>query len=133
VKSEPSVYPWERFVKEKRTTWDGVRSFEAAQQPARDEEGRRGALLPFERGQRSRGAGERQRRSHVREDDATKANGRSSSCRRSKTLTRPVTLAQIKAEKKLASLRSRQEKSTLRRARDPRRVELILALADTKL
>ena len=29
VKSEPSVYPWERFVKEKRTTWDGVRSFEA--------------------------------------------------------------------------------------------------------
>ena len=29
VKSEPSVYPWERFVKEKRTLWDGVRSFEA--------------------------------------------------------------------------------------------------------
>ena len=29
VKSEPSVYPWERFVKEKHTTWDGVRSFEA--------------------------------------------------------------------------------------------------------
>jgi len=29
VKSEPSVYSWERFVKEKRTLWDGVRSFEA--------------------------------------------------------------------------------------------------------
>ena len=28
VKSEPSVYPWERFVKEKQTVWDGVRSFE---------------------------------------------------------------------------------------------------------
>jgi len=29
VKSEPSVYPWQRFVKDKRTVWDGIRSFEA--------------------------------------------------------------------------------------------------------
>jgi len=29
VKSEPSVYPWAQFVTEKKTLWDGVRSFEA--------------------------------------------------------------------------------------------------------
>jgi predicted RNA-binding protein with PUA-like domain len=29
VKSEPSVYSWESFVREKRTRWDGVRNFEA--------------------------------------------------------------------------------------------------------
>lgn len=29
IKSEPTVYPWERLVKERRTVWDGVRNFEA--------------------------------------------------------------------------------------------------------
>lgn len=29
IKSEPSVYPWSRLAKERRTRWDGIRSFEA--------------------------------------------------------------------------------------------------------
>jgi predicted RNA-binding protein with PUA-like domain len=29
VKSEPFKYSWDQFVKEKRSVWDGVRSFEA--------------------------------------------------------------------------------------------------------
>lgn len=29
IKSEPSVYSWERFEKEKKTTWDGVRNYAA--------------------------------------------------------------------------------------------------------
>ncbi|HEX3933765.1 MAG TPA: EVE domain-containing protein, partial [Puia sp.] len=29
VKSEPSVYSWEHFVKEKETSWDGVRNYAA--------------------------------------------------------------------------------------------------------
>jgi len=29
VKSEPSVYAWEQFVKEKRTVWSGVRNYAA--------------------------------------------------------------------------------------------------------
>jgi predicted RNA-binding protein with PUA-like domain len=29
VKSEPSVYSWDQLVKDKRTTWDGVRNFAA--------------------------------------------------------------------------------------------------------
>lgn len=29
VKSEPSTYSWEDFVKEKRTMWNGVRNFQA--------------------------------------------------------------------------------------------------------
>lgn len=29
VKSEPSTYSWEDLVREQRTTWDGVRNFEA--------------------------------------------------------------------------------------------------------
>jgi predicted RNA-binding protein with PUA-like domain len=29
VKSEPSTYSWEHFVRDKSTRWDGVRNFEA--------------------------------------------------------------------------------------------------------
>lgn len=29
VKSEPSTYSWETFVKDEKTVWDGVRNFEA--------------------------------------------------------------------------------------------------------
>jgi predicted RNA-binding protein with PUA-like domain len=29
VKSEPSVYSWEQFVKDKETSWDGVRNYAA--------------------------------------------------------------------------------------------------------
>jgi predicted RNA-binding protein with PUA-like domain len=29
VKSEPSVYSWEHFVKDKETSWDGVRNYAA--------------------------------------------------------------------------------------------------------
>jgi predicted RNA-binding protein with PUA-like domain len=30
IKSEPSVYSWDHFVKEKRTSWTGVRNAQAA-------------------------------------------------------------------------------------------------------
>lgn len=29
VKSEPEVYSWEQFIKDKRTFWDGVRNYQA--------------------------------------------------------------------------------------------------------
>lgn len=29
VKSEPSTYSWEQFVKDKKTAWDGVRNYSA--------------------------------------------------------------------------------------------------------
>ncbi|MEP7259004.1 MAG: EVE domain-containing protein [Flavitalea sp.] len=29
VKSEPSVYSWDQLVKEKYTSWDGVRNYAA--------------------------------------------------------------------------------------------------------
>src|SRR5712664_62572 len=30
IKSEPSTYPWDQLVKDKRTSWTGVRNFQAA-------------------------------------------------------------------------------------------------------
>ncbi|MFO7997771.1 MAG: EVE domain-containing protein [Bacteroidales bacterium] len=29
VKSEPAAYSWDRFIKEGKTTWDGVRNYQA--------------------------------------------------------------------------------------------------------
>src|SRR5712664_3332769 len=30
IKSEPSTYPWDQLVKDKKTSWTGVRNFQAA-------------------------------------------------------------------------------------------------------
>lgn len=30
MKSEPAVYPWEKLVKDQRGSWDGVRNYQAA-------------------------------------------------------------------------------------------------------
>ncbi len=37
VKSEPSVYGWDQFVKDKKTSWDGIRNY-AARNNLRDME-----------------------------------------------------------------------------------------------
>ncbi len=29
VKSEPEVYSWEQFLRDKKTFWDGVRNYQA--------------------------------------------------------------------------------------------------------
>ena len=34
LKSEPAKYSWDQMVKDKRTHWDGVRNFQAANRRA---------------------------------------------------------------------------------------------------
>ena len=101
VKSEPSVYPWERFVKEKRTTWDGVRSFEARNNLRAM---KKGDLVLFYHSNEGKEVVGLATVSAEATPEKTEDEGEWSVVELSakKTLTRPVTLAQIKAEKKLA-------------------------------
>jgi predicted RNA-binding protein with PUA-like domain len=132
VKSEPSVYPWERFVKEKRTTWDGVRSFEARNNLRAMKKGDWVLFYHSNEGKEVVGLA-------TVSADATPENttdeGEWSVVELSakKALTRPVTLAQIKAEKKLAGF-GLVKKSRLSvvpaTAAD---FELILELSGTKI
>ena len=101
VKSEPSVYPWERFVKEKRTTWDGVRSFEARNNLRAMKKGDFVLFYHSNEGKEIVGLATV---SAEATPETTSDEGEWSAVELSakKTLARPVTLAQIKAEKKLA-------------------------------
>jgi predicted RNA-binding protein with PUA-like domain len=101
VKSEPSVYPWERFVKEKRTSWDGVRSFEARNNLRAM---KKGDLVLFYHSNEGKEVVGLATVSAEATPEKTEDEGEWSVVELSakKTLARPVTLAQIKAEKKLA-------------------------------
>jgi predicted RNA-binding protein with PUA-like domain len=101
VKSEPSVYPWERFMKEKRTTWDGVRSFEARNNLRAM---KKGDLVLFYHSNEGKEVVGLATVSAEATPEKTDDEGEWSAVELSakKTLARPVTLAQIKAEKKLA-------------------------------
>jgi predicted RNA-binding protein with PUA-like domain len=101
VKSEPSVYPWERFLKEKRTTWDGVRSFEARNNLRAM---KKGDLVLFYHSNEGKEVVGVATVSAEATPETTSDEGEWSvvELTAKKTLTRPVTLAQIKAEKKLA-------------------------------
>ena len=132
VKSEPSVYPWERFVKEKRTTWDGVRSFEARNNLRAM---KKSDLVLFYHSNEGKEIVGLATVSAEATPENTSDEGEWSVVELSakKTLTRPVTLAQIKAEKKLASF-GLVKKSRLSvvpaTAAD---FELILELSGTKI
>jgi len=132
VKSEPSVYPWERFVKEKRTTWDGVRSFEARNNLRAM---KKGDLVLFYHSNEGKEVVGLATVSAEATAEKTSDEGDWSVVELSakKTLTRPVTLAQIKAEKKLASfgLVKKSRLSVVPASADD--FELILELSGTKV
>jgi predicted RNA-binding protein with PUA-like domain len=102
VKSEPSVYPWERFLKEKRTLWDGVRSFEARNNLRAM---KKGDLVLFYHSNEGKEVVGVATVSAEATPEQTKDEGEWSVVELSakKALTKPVTLAQIKSEQKLAS------------------------------
>src|SRR3982750_1082928 len=99
VKSEPSVYPWERFAKEKRTTWDGVRSFEARNNLRAMKKG--DLVLFYHSNEGKEIVGLATVSSEAVPEKTTDAGEWSTvELAAKKALAQPVTLAQIKAEKR---------------------------------
>ncbi len=101
VKSEPSVYPWQRFVKDRRTVWDGIRSFEARNNLRAM---KKGDLVLFYHSNEGKEIVGLATVSAEATPEQTKDEGEWSVVELSyeKALVRAVTLAQIKATKKLS-------------------------------
>ncbi len=131
VKSEPSVYPWERFVKEKQTVWDGVRSFEARNNLRAM---KKGDFVLFYHSNEGKEVVGLATVSAEATPEQTSDEGEWSvvELTAKKSLTRPVTLAQIKGEKKLAGfgLVKKSRLSVVPASADD--FELILKLSGTK-
>jgi predicted RNA-binding protein with PUA-like domain len=132
VKSEPSVYPWERFVKEKRTVWDGVRSFEARNNLRAM---KKGDLVLFYHSNEGKEVVGLASVSAEATPEKTEDEGEWSvvELMAKKTLSKPVTLAQIKAEKKLTSFGLVKKSRLSVVPASEAELELILAMSGTKL
>ena len=131
VKSEPSVYPWERFLKEKRTLWDGVRSFEARNNLRAMKKG--DLVLFYHSNEGKEVVGLASVAAEATPED-TKDEGEWSvvELQAKKTLSKPVTLAQIKAQKKLASFGLVKKSRLSVVPASEAEFELILELSGTK-
>ncbi|HVB02577.1 MAG TPA: EVE domain-containing protein [Chitinophagaceae bacterium] len=103
VKSEPDVFGWDDFVREGKTSWDGVRSYAARGNLKAMQKGDKVLFYHSNRGLCITGIA---RVSKSAYPDPTSPEGQWHSVELAplKALRQPVTLAQIKAEPRLKDL-----------------------------
>lgn len=103
VKSEPASYSWEKLVQEKRTHWNGVRNHQAAANLKGMKIGDRVFFYHSVEGLAIVGIAEVAKTYYPDPSDKTGRFGMVD-LKAVEPLKRPVTLAEIKAEPKLAAL-----------------------------
>jgi len=101
VKSEPSVYSFDRLVAEKRTVWDGIRSFEARNNLR---EMGKGDLLLFYHSNEGKAVVGVARVARAAYPDPSDAEWSVIDVEAVGRLAEPVTLAAIKAHPKLKNM-----------------------------
>jgi predicted RNA-binding protein with PUA-like domain len=132
VKSEPEAYSWDTFVNDKRTAWTGVRNFLARNNLRAMKRGDFVLFYHSVSGKEVVGIARVEKEAYV---DATAKEGDWSCVDLApvKALTKPVTLEQIKSDKRLADMplvrQSRLSVTPLNEAQFKR----LLALSETKV
>ena len=103
VKSEPDKYSWQKFTADKKAVWDGVRSFEARNNLRAMKKGDLVLFYHSNEGKMVVGVAAVTKEAYA---DATATDGDWSVVELApkKALSAPVTLAQIKADAKLAEI-----------------------------
>jgi predicted RNA-binding protein with PUA-like domain len=103
VKSEPSTYGWDQLVNDKKTTWDGVRNFAARghlKTMKKDDE-----VLFYHSNEGMEIVGIAKVAKEFYKDPTTDdANWVAVDLKPHKKLKRPVTLTQVKSDKRLADM-----------------------------
>ena len=103
VKSEPFKYSWDQLVKDKQTFWDGVRNYQARNNLQQMKKGDEVFFYHSNEGKEIVGIAKVVKEAY---QDPTTTDERwvCVDLKPVKKLKNPVTLAQLKAEKKLANL-----------------------------
>ena len=101
VKSEPSVYSWDKFKTEKKAVWDGVRNFEARNNLRAMKKGDLVFFYHSNEGKEIVGIATVSKEAYA-DPTATEGDWSAVEITPKKALTAPVTLATVKADKKLA-------------------------------
>ena len=103
VKSEPFKYSWEQFVKDGRTFWDGVRNYGARNNLKAMKKGDHVFFYHSNEGLAIVGIAEVVKEAY-QDPTTTDPNWVAVDFKPVKAMTRPVTLAQIKAESSLQDM-----------------------------
>ena len=102
VKSEPSVYPFDQLVEEKKTAWDGVRNYEARNNLRAMKKGDLCLYYHSNEGKEIVGLAKVARTAY--QDPKTEEDWSAVDIAPVKRLRKPVTLLQIKAHPKLSKM-----------------------------
>ena len=102
-KSEPEAFSWDRLVKEKRASWDGVRNYQANNNMKAMKKGDRGFFYHSVTGKEIVGIVEVVGEHHPDPSDKTGRFGMVD-VKPVKPMPKPVTLEQIKADPRLQEL-----------------------------
>jgi len=103
VKSEPFKYSWDQFVKDGKTFWDGVRNYAARNNLKAMKKGDQVFFYHSNEGLEIVGIAE-VAKEHYQDPTTTDPNWVVVDLKPLKPLKKPVTLAQVKADKRLANL-----------------------------
>jgi len=103
VKSEPSTFGWEQLVKDKQTTWDGVRNFAARGHLKSMKKGDDVFFYHSNEGTEIVGIA-KVAKEHYPDPTAKEGNWLAVDLKPVKALRRPVSLAEIKADKRLQNM-----------------------------
>ena len=103
VKSEPSTYGWDHLVKDKKTTWDGIRNFAARNHLKAMKKGDEVFFYHSNEGVEIVGIA-KVTKEFFPEPGADDPKWVAVELEPYKKLKKPVTLAQVKADKRLANM-----------------------------
>ncbi len=101
VKSEPDKYSWQKFSSDKKAVWDGVRNFEARNNLRAMKKGDLVLFYHSNEGKEVVGIATVSKEAYA-DPTATEGDWSVVEITPKKALSQPVTLAQAKADKKLA-------------------------------
>jgi len=102
IKSEPFKYSWEQFVKDKQTFWDGVRNYAARIHLRSMKKGEEVFFYHSNEGMEIVGIAKVSKEAY--QDPTTQEDWSAVDFKPHKKLKKPVTLAQMKADKRLANM-----------------------------
>lgn len=102
VKSEPSTYSWDQLVKDKKTTWDGVRNYAARIHLRAMKKGDEVLYYHSNEGMEIVGIAKIDKEAY--QDPTTQDDWVAVDIKPYKKLKRPVSLAQIKTDKRLPEM-----------------------------
>jgi predicted RNA-binding protein with PUA-like domain len=132
VKSEPETYSWEQFVKDDKTTWTGVRNFAARLHLRAMKKG--DTIFFYHSGEQKSVVGlARVAKEFYSDPTAKEGDWSCVDLKFEKPVARPVTLAQIKADKILKGMvLAKQSRLSVSPVTKPQ-FERLLELAETKI